>query len=340
MKSFALTLTLMVTLLLLTVAEGTTYTPPTGGVYMWGWEAYGNPSSATVFEVSMGNQTINKSYKIALSPPISLAPRIRSSYADAETGRVALLYSSGSSCFLAVWKVDTNAGGDNKLAPFRNYSAPVGSPGCPSSGSSVSVLLDSSDVYTTYIHAYQDGGSQLVAVSGVVSSAAWRVVAKIGPGWGPSSIDPSGASSFVMVNTTLLSYTQSIVSMSLRGGDVSEVALDRATSGLNKLTSITFPPLFAPSTASPRGAAPGSVGSIVSVTPGTFSGDAWTYDRITGTNMRYGSYIFDWEHQTAYAGGPSWCDAYHVPDGGNPPAAVMVIQGSWNYGGVLPFTAS
>jgi len=200
-----------------------------------------------------------------------------------------------------------------------------------------SLFSSTRPTYTTYIHAYQDGGSQLVAVSGVVPSAPWRVVAKIGPGWGPSAIDSSGVPAFVMVNTTLLSSTQTIVSMSLQGSDVSEVALNRANSGLNKLSSIVFPPSFAPSSASPMGAAPGTVGSIVSVTPGTFSSDPWTYDYVTGTNMRYGAYFFDWEHQTAYAGGPSWCDAYHIPDGGNPPAAVMVIQGSWNYGGVLPF---
>ena len=127
---------------------------------------------------------------------------------------------------------------------------------------------------------------------------------------------------------------QNVVTVSLISGDVTVDRTPIRSGGINRLSALQFNPRKMDQAWATANYNTGPVGgTIVQL---DVSSSPWTVSLLTSTNVAFSDYHFDFAHDTAYAGSPSWADAFDVHHG-NPQVGVIAIHGTWNYGTVFPF---
>eukprot|EP00040_Diaphanoeca_grandis_P030860 m.4283 g.4283 ORF g.4283 m.4283 type:complete len:220 (+) comp3215_c0_seq2:477-1136(+) len=192
----------------------------------------------------------------------------------------------------------------------------------------------------------------LAYIGGLKNPTLLRIVGGGGSGVSTASVSivssniPDGVSTFCagidpfymnlyIVNTTLLSPHQNVIRVSIVSGDVDVYATPIDRGDVGRFSAIQFNPhtpgqLWATANYNTNGIG----GVMASIDTST---SAWHTTKLTSTNQAYGTYVFDFKHETAFAGSPNWADAYDVHHG-NPQVGVIVVKGSWNTGTVFPFT--
>lgn len=314
------------------------WTPPSGGVWLFG--VSGSTLSAYSVELSYpSGSNVTSRWHIPLARESSVAPTSLSMAQDSESGRLVIWHSipGNSTCALETVHVRA-APASPKLASTWIVPSEFCVP-------SVKILLDaflSSSVFVLVgvpsPHGLSTTLLQLRGPGSGVGPARVSVVSSkmpLGVSWSGGAAIDSRFHNLHIVNTSLLSEDQNVVSVDLISGDVSVEHRPIRRGGVNRLSALQF---------STHGGSQQRVWAAANYNTGPVGGtiaeldvssSPWSVSRLTSCNLAYGEYHFDFAHETAYAGSPSWTDAFDVHHG-NPQVGVIALQGTWNYGTVFP----
>lgn len=315
------------------------YTPPSGGVWLFGV----SESTLSAYSVELSypaGSNVTSRWSLPLARKQSSGPPSKSWAQDSVSGRLVMWHTTLGEPTCALETVHVQAApASPKLASTWIVPAQFCVP-------SVKVLLDSHMSSTVFVlvglPSPRGLNTTLLQLSGPrsgVGPASVSVVSSkipVGVQWSGGAAIDSHFHNLHIVNTTLLCKDQNVVSVSLISGEVTIENDPIKSGGFNRLSALQFNPhkidqawATADYNTGPSG------GTIVEL---DVSSSPWAVSRLTSTNLAYNDYHFDFAHETAYAGSPSWTDAFDVHHG-NPQVGVIALTGNWYSGTVFPFVA-
>jgi len=322
---------------------------PKGGVWLFGVTAYSPITTLFAFAVDLTDSPsrIVTRTEVPLVFNSTLVPTSRSWAQDVVTGRLAMWHTISGGADAGKCAVETVRVQPSPTHPRLESTWVVPSKYCVKGAQ---ITLDPRAPSTVYLFARVPS---LGAASGdSATGRTYPVLLKItGPGsgtgaarvsvisdripvsvYGPIAIDAYFHDAYI-VNTSLLVPTQNVIKVSTISGDVTVDSRPIVTD-TTRLSAVQF-------SNKKMGQAYASAnynsqsGRMARVDT---SASPWRVTKLGYAPSPYTfRYDFSSDPPTAYGGGPSWCNWYHVTDS-NPPLRSIVIQGYWNYGVVFPYT--